>query len=169
MFPFKQTFPTPVEHTKGINTCQYICLHHTGTKEWTIKGVLDGLYRRADYASCHFVVDANWDCYKIWDPKDILWHAGVSSWWKLTDMNNHSIGIEVIWPLSDWWFTKEQKIMTKRLVQHLMWAFKIPMEHVLRHRDIAPKRKVDIADTFWKWEYISFAQWCWTLKPKEVK
>lgn len=169
MFPFKQTFPTPSEHTKGTNTCQYIILHHTGTKEWTIQGVLDGLYRRADYASCHFVIDTNWDCYKIGDPKDILWHAWVSSWWKLKDMNNYSVGIEIIWPLSDWGFTSEQKLATRKLVQHLMAVLNIPMERVLCHKDIAPKRKVDVADSFWNKEYISFAQYVGTLKPKEYK
>lgn len=169
MFKFKAAYPTPKESTPWVNTCEYIILHHTGTKEWTIKGVLDWLYRRADYASCHFVVDINWDCYKIWQPKDILWHAGESKWGKLTDMNKYSLGIEVIWPLSDWGFTKEQKVAVKKLIQHLMAVCKIPMERVLRHKDIAPKRKWDISDAFWNKEYISFWQYCWSLKPEEQK
>lgn len=127
MFPFKAIFPTPKEHTPWINTCQYICLHHTWTKEGTIKGVLDGLNKRADYASCHFIVDVNWDCYKIWSPKDILWHAWVSSWWKLKDMNKYSVWIEVIWPLSNGGFTKEQKIAVRRLIQHLMAVLNVPL------------------------------------------
>lgn len=72
---FKQTFPTPSEHTQGVNTCEFIVLHHTATGEGTIKGVLDGLYRRADYASCHYTVDTNGDVYKIGEDKNILWHA----------------------------------------------------------------------------------------------
>ena len=169
MYPLKKTFPTPKEHTPGTNTCEYICLHHTGTKEWTIKGVLDGLYKRADYASCHFVVDVNWDCYKIGDPKDILWHVGESSWGKKKDMNKYSVGIEVIWPLSDWGFTSEQKLAVRKLIQHLMAVLNIPMNNVLRHKDFAPKRKVDIADTFWNKEYLSYTQYMGTLKPKEYK
>ena len=169
MYPFKQTFPKPAEHTPGVNTCQYIILHHTGTKEWTIKGVLDWLYRRNDYASCHFVVDINGDVYKIWDPRDILWHAGESKWGKLKDMNKYSVGIEVIGPLSDGWFTGEQKLAVRRLIQHLMAVLNIPMTNVLRHKDIAPKRKIDISDTFWNKEYISYEQYMGTLKPKEIK
>lgn len=96
MFPFKQTFPSPAERTKGTNTKEFIILHHTGTGDGTIKGVLDGLYRRSDYASCHFVVDTNGDAYKIGSPDDILWHAGVSKWGKRKEMNPCSLGIEVI-------------------------------------------------------------------------
>ena len=169
MFPFKQIFPTPKERTPGINTCQYIILHHTWTKEGTIKGVLDGLYKRDDYASCHFVIDVNGDAYKIGDPKDILWHAGESSWWKLKDLNKYSVGIEIIGPLSGWGFTSEQKLAVRKLVQHLMAVLNIPFTNVLRHKDIAPKRKVDPADTLWKNEYISFGQYVGTLKPKEYK
>lgn len=149
MYPFKQTFPTPKEHTPGKNTTKYIILHHTGTKEGTIKGVLDGLYKRDDYASCHFVVDTNGDAYKIGEPSDILWHAGESSWNGIKDLNNHSVGIEIIGPLSDGGFTDAQRKTVRELVQHLMYVLGIPKENILRHKDIAPKRKVDIADTFW--------------------
>lgn len=129
---------------------------------------MDGLYRRPDYASCHFAIDTNGDCYKIGDPKDILWHAGVSKWGKLTDMNNYSVGIELIGPLADGGFTSEQKLALRKLIQHLMFALNIPMTNVLRHKDIAPKRKVDPADTLWNGEYLTFAQYCGTLKPKEA-
>ena len=155
MFPFKKTFPTPKEHTPWVNSCDFIIIHHTWTKEWTINGVLDGLYRRDDFASCHFVVDINLDSYKIGNPTDILWHAWVSSWGWISDLNKYSMGIEIIWPLSNGWFTKEQKKVVSELIGHLMASFNIPAERVLRHRDIAPKRKVDVADSFFmikSWE-----------------
>ena len=80
MFAFTKTFPTPKEHTEGRNACKYIIVHHTGTGEGTVNGVIDGLYRRADYASCHFLIDTTGDAYKFGEPTDILWHAGVSQW-----------------------------------------------------------------------------------------
>lgn len=166
MFPFKQTFPKPKEHTQWVNTCEYIIVHHTGTGEWTIKWVLDGLYKRDDYASCHFVVDTNGDAYKIGDPKDILWHAGESSWkWK-KDMNKYSVWIEIIWQLADGGFTAQQKNTVRELTQHLMAALNISPENVLRHKDIAPKRKVDVADSFWKVD--SWADYQKSLIKKQV-
>lgn len=50
-----------------------------------------------------------------------------------------------------------------------MAVLNIPFTNVLRHKDIAPKRKIDIADTFWKNEYISWGQYIGSLKPKEIK
>ena len=166
MFPFKTIFPTPAEHTNGINADDYIILHHTWTGEGTIQGVLDWLNKRDDYASCHFVVDTNWDAYKIGNPTDILWHAWESSWKWLTDMNKYSMGIEIIWPLKNWGFTDEQRKTVYWLVCHLMASFKIPKENVIRHKDIAPKRKVDVADTFWNNKYKTFADYQKTFVPR---
>lgn len=163
MFPFKKTFPSPDERSKGINTKQFIIVHHTATQEGTIKGVLDGLYRRPDYASCHFTVDTNGDAYKIGSPDDILWHAGESQWGKFVMMNNYSLGIEIIGPLTNGGFTDSQRKTVRDLIQHLMATFKIPRWNVLRHRDITSSRsskgelaqpgdisrKIDVADTFW--------------------
>lgn len=156
---YKKTFPTPAEHSAGKNSCQYIVLHHTATKEGTINGVLDGLYRRPDFASCHYCIDINGDVYKIGKDTDILWHAGVSSWKGLTDMNKYSIGIEVIGPLSNGGFTDEQREAIQTLVTELCDTHKIPQDRLIRHKDIAPKRKTDIADTLWNGIAPSWEVW----------
>jgi len=142
---YAATYPTPAEHTYGTNSCEFIIVHHTGTKHGTIKGVLDGLYRRADYASCHYCVDINGDIYKIGNDTDILWHAGVSEWGGRSDMNRYSIGIEVIGIDS---FTDAQRVSVKKLVRGLMLKHKIQPERVLRHADVAPNRKTDVHINF---------------------
>ena len=127
--------------TNWINTREYIVLHHTWTWEWTIKGVLNTLTKWK--VSCHYVISENGDLYKIWNTNQILWHAGISEWnWK-KDMNNYSIWIEVIWPMKDW-FTKEQRVSLRKLVEHLMFKFNISNDKVIRHKDIAAGRKIDI-------------------------
>ena len=139
MFPFKKTLQTK-NITPGINSCQYIILHHTATQEGSIDGVLKTLTETANPVSsgksCHFVIDTNGDTYKIGDPKNILWHAGESKWWDLIFMNRYSLGIEFIWPLSSEWFTREQIITGTRLVEYLMLVFWIPKENIIRHKDI---------------------------------
>lgn len=142
---YKQELQTN-NKSKWVNTREFIIVHHTGTKKGTIEWVLNTLTKWK--VSVHYVVDFNWDIYKIWKTSDILWHCGKSEWnWK-TNMNKYSIWIEVIW----WaWeeFPIEQRQAVRELIQHLMKTFDISKENVLRHSDIAPWRKVDIADSFW--------------------
>lgn len=157
---FKQTLPSPEEKSKWTNTCEIFVRHHTGTQEKTIKGVLDGLYRRKDEASCLLVVDEDWNKYKIGEDSDILRHCWESSWWKFKKVRNsvnpYAIWMEVIWPLKDWWFTQAQFDSSVELARYYIQKYWIKYENVVRHKDIAPKRKVDIADTFWN---KKFATW----------
>lgn len=153
---YKATLQTK-NKTAGVNTCQFIVLHHTATGEDTIKGVLKTLTTGA--VSCHYVVDTNGDVYKIGEDKDILWHAGASAWGNLTDLNRFSIGIETIWPLSDGGFTDAQRDSVGKLVIELSKKYWIWKGNILRHKDIAPARKTDIADTFWNKQFKSFDEY----------
>ena len=159
MFPFKQVLTTR-NITPGMNTKEYIVLHHTGTPQGTLAGNLKVLTTWP--VSCHFVVDGDGSAYKIGSPDMILWHAGESQWGNKKGMNSFSLGIETIGPD----FTDAQRKTVRELVQHLMAVFNIPKENFLRHADltnagsakkilwdgVSPSRKVDIADSFWKIE-----------------
>lgn len=154
----KQILDSPAERSKWVNTKEFLIYHHTGTQEWTISWVLDGLNKRADFASCHYAIDTNWDIYQMWTPDDILWHAWVSEWkWK-KDLNKYSIWIEIIWPMKNGWFTKEQVSALRELTSELCVLYWIKEENVLRHKDIAPKRKVDPADTLWNKDFKTFEE-----------
>ncbi len=159
--------------SKGKNTCEYVIIHHTATGQWSIKWVLRQLTTWP--VSCHFVVDTNWDIYRIGKLTDILWHWGRSSWRWRTDMNRYSIGIEVIWPLP--WFTDEQRKSVREIIQFLKDSLGFPCENILRHRDISPGRKTDIHDSFWNNEFKSFTDYqnsfvnipIIPMKPSEFK
>ena len=164
---YKQELKT---NNKSIwkNTRQYIVLHHTATGENSINWVLKTL--TVWKVSCHYVINTNWDKYKIWNTDDILRHAWISEWKWLKDMNKYSIWIEVIWPLPGVWFTKEQRISLRELIEHLMFKFKIPKENVIRHKDVAPKRKIDIDDRIWlNWWFATFKDYQDSLIAKEMK
>lgn len=143
--------------SKGVNTCDYIVLHHTATSEGSIAWVLRTL--TVGMVSCHYVVDTNGDIYQIGEDKDILWHAGVSSWEGKEDMNRYSIGIEIIWPLKNGGFTDEQRIAVRGLVLDLMERHRIGKRQVIRHKDISPGRKIDVQDSFWNGQHKTFAQY----------
>lgn len=46
-----------------------------------------------------------------------------------------------------------------------MSAYNIPKENVIRHKDIAPGRKPDVADTFWGTGYRTYKDYQDTLTP----
>lgn len=162
MFPVKANYTSRQRNfTKWLkNTCEYIVLHHTATWFDTVNGnIRTLLWETWRQVSAHFLIDTNWEVYKLGDPTQVLWHAGTSSWEWRTDMNRFSIGIEVIGPLPNVWFTNEQKFAVRRLCEHLMKVLNIPKERVIRHKDIAPGRKTDISDTLWWDKYKTFEEY----------
>lgn len=142
--------------SKWINTREYIVVHHTWSKHWSIKWVLNTV--TSWKVSVHYVVDCNWDKYKIWNTTDILWHCWKSEWKDKKNMNKYSIGIEIIWWLWEE-FPKEQRQSVRELIEHLMMTFDIPKENVLRHKDISPWRKTDVSDIFWNHWFNSWKEY----------
>ena len=151
--------------SKWTNTCEYIVLHHTAS--WNAVpwiNVAKYLATNPAQVSVHYVVDRNGDIYKLAEDTAICWHAWVSSReWK-TDLNKYSIWIEIV---SDWVaFTNEQRKSVKELVTYLMNTHSLWSEKVIRHKDIAPLRKIDVWDKFWNNEFITYKDYqaSYTLK-----
>jgi N-acetyl-anhydromuramyl-L-alanine amidase AmpD len=151
--------------TAGVNTCKYIIVHHTAW--WTFASNLRYLSEWTAQASVHYIVWPDGEIGKIGQDTDILWHAWQSQRGTLSDMNKYSIWIEVVWP--DYWkyskvgFSEEQKKDLWDLIIYLMKEHNIPIENVLRHKDVAPWRKTDIADSFWNTEYSSWQDYLTSL------
>lgn len=169
MYPFKKDLSARQKNiSPGVNTCEFIVLHHTATGEWTLNGNIKTLlWETKRPVSCHFLIDTNGDAYKLGDPKQILWHAGESKWLKRKDLNKYSVGIELIGPIERVWFTDAQRHTTYWLTQHLMAVLWVPKENVIRHKDIAPWRKPDVADALWWDKYNTYKEWQNTLSPRE--
>ena len=100
-------------------------------------------------ASVHFVIWPNWECWKIWDPKDKLRHAGNGSWWWMDNVNNWFLGIEVVW-YGD--FNIKQMIRLTDLVEYLMWNFpSIDRNNIVRHSDVTQDRETTRKKILWDW------------------
>ena len=162
MITIKKHLQTP-NFSPGVNTKEYIVVHHTATGEGSINGVLAGFTQPGGRASCHDTIDTNGDIYQIADDDAILWHAGISLWQGRTNLNKYSIGIEIIGPLGKTatpaQFTDASREGLRRLVFHLHTKYKTPEEKILRHKDISPGRKVDPYDTLWSRDFPSWSQY----------
>lgn len=132
----------------------YIIFHFTGTAnaEEAANVYLDGK-RDEDVGrvSPHYMIDEGGRITRFVDEKDRAWHAGLSYWQGLTDMNSHSIGIELVnegynnnFPP----FPIPQIESLKALSKDIMRRHGIPAHHILGHSDIAPGRKNDPGPAF---------------------
>ncbi len=75
------------------------------------------------------------------------WHAGAGGWGAITDVNSHSIGIELANP-GDAPFPEPQIAALERLLGDVMARWGIPPECVIGHSDMAPERKRDPGPRF---------------------
>ena len=130
-----------------------IILHYTG-----MKNTKQSLARMCDpnsAVSAHYLIGEDGEIYQIVKETNRAWHAGISCWAGQTDINSHSIGIEMQNPgheLGYKKFTEEQMDGLVSLTKDIFKRRTIPNRNVLGHSDIAPARKKDPGKLFnWQW------------------
>lgn len=141
--------------TKGaVNSRKLIIVHHTASGNATLNSILR-FFRLSNAVSIHYVVGREGEIVQMVDENNVAWHCGKSEWKGFTDINNCSIGIEV---LSDGKsYTDAQRLAVKELCLDIMERNNIIRFRVLRHADVAlPRgRKSDISFPF----YEKFNDW----------
>ncbi len=111
---------------------------------------LDGLK-----LSTHYIVDFDGTIWQCVDEKNRAWHAGVSSWQGLTDINSRSIGIEVCHrSLGQSAFNRRQIKSLIALCQNIIARWHISADKIVAHSDIAPNRKADPGKAF-PWQELA--------------
>lgn len=126
-----------------------IILHYTGTRD--LEETYSYLLDPAREVSAHYVVDVDGTIMQLVDEKKRAWHAGVSSWEGVTDINSHSIGIEIQNPGHEFGyvpFPQDQIDAVKELCRDIMQRWDIKPKNVLGHSDVAPGRKIDPGELF---------------------
>ena len=97
--------------------------------------------------SAHYVIGRDGHVYHMLNDYLRAWHAGVSRWGSITDMNSCSIGIELDNNGSEP-FQPAQISSLLALLTHLKKAYNIPASNFIGHQDIAPGRKPDPGPLF---------------------
>jgi N-acetylmuramoyl-L-alanine amidase len=153
------------DHTytaKGQSSrARFLVLHYTvGDKLSSIKTLTE------QEVSAHYLVtdDPTPVIYNLVDEKNAAWHAGNSSWKNFTQLNNSSIGIEIVNP--GWKNTPQGRVYAPfapsqinaliPLVRDIVTRHHIAPENVLGHSDIAPLRKQDPGPMF-PWRQLAAA------------
>ncbi|RJS23142.1 N-acetylmuramoyl-L-alanine amidase [Corallococcus sp. H22C18031201] len=145
--------PSPNYDERNGTAIDAIILHHTASNDG--KADLSWLRNPQSKVSANYMIDRDGKVYQLVSDEKRAWHAGVSELRGVpTDMNARSIGIEIVNDGSGKTaFTEAQYKSITQLVGYLKQEYKVPMENILGHKDVAvPKgRKDDPASNFdWK-------------------
>ena len=196
---------TPVKETKGISTSrrtssssigsmgkfkvdsdtyvslgrneriQFVVVHYTATNnEYSIKELI------SNRVSAHFLVLDEDDSmiYNLVPLDQRAWHAGASSFRGRTNLNDTSIGIEIVsdgiardrrndpnrYPPYDAYLEYKQIQIEKvaQIIKYVAARYNIPARNIVAHSDIAPSRKKDPGAKFpWKELYEKYDIGAW--------
>ena len=165
---YSPNFSLPKRTKKKI---KFIILHYTGMKKEEL--ALKRLCDEKTKVSSHYFVRRNGELINLIPDLYEAWHAGKSNWKKTKSLNKSSIGIEIQNQGHDHnyeRFASKQIITITKLLKQLIRFYKIDLNNVLGHSDIAPDRKKDPGENFpWKkLAKIKLAKWH-KLDEKKIK
>ena len=134
---------------------KFLVFHYTGMKNE--KSALERLSGKNSKVSCHYFIKKNGVIVNLVPDLYISWHAGISSWKRLKELNKYSIGIEIHNPGHQFGykrFNKKQTNSIKKLSLKLAKKYNLKGKHFLGHSDISTNRKKDPGENF-PWELLS--------------
>lgn len=125
-----------------------IVIHYTAMESCAL--ARDRLCDPAAEVSAHWLIAGDGSAEALVPEEARAWHAGQSFWRGTSDVNSHSIGIELA-NRGDHPFPEPQMAALEELLRAIMARWSIRPEGVLAHSDIAPGRKSDPGPRFdWK-------------------
>ncbi|WP_018699580.1 N-acetylmuramoyl-L-alanine amidase [Amorphus coralli] len=149
--------PSPnTDSREGVRP-SLVILHYTGMP--SAEGALSWLCDPASRVSSHYFIFEDGRIVQSVDEADRAWHAGVSGWHAIRNVNAASIGIEIANPGHDHGyvdFPDDQIEAVRGLVLRIMGRWGIPGRNVIGHSDVAPGRKIDPGERF-PWERLAQA------------
>lgn len=122
-----------------------IVIHYTAMG--SAKAACARLCDPAAEVSAHYLIDYDGACLSLVAEDKRAWHAGAGAWRDITDVNSHSIGIELQNDGAEP-FGEPQMVALERLVREIMERWGIVPEGVIGHQDCAPGRKIDPGPRF---------------------
>jgi N-acetylmuramoyl-L-alanine amidase len=144
-----------VEPRRDGARADMLVLHYTGMETAEISCMR--LCSADSKVSCHYLIDNDGMITQMVDEDLRAWHAGVSSWRGVEDINSCSIGIEIqnrghTLVYDD--FPAVQMQAVGALSRDICERHAIAAERVLAHSDIAPLRKIDPGEKF-DWKFLA--------------
>ena len=144
-------FKSPNFDSRKSIPIKFIIIHYTALRN--CQEAIKYLCNKDKKVSCHYLISKKGEIYQLVNDKKRAWHAGISCWGNITDINSHSIGVELDYDAN----IEGKKFSTKminslsELISSLKSRYNIENTNILAHSDIAPFRKIDPGKMFpWK-------------------
>lgn len=126
-----------------------LVIHYTGRP--TFEESLEWLTSPEKKVSAHYLIGEGGEILQLVEDEKRAWHAGVSHWAGVSDINSCSIGIELQNPGHAFGYNDFPDAQTAALIElchEILKRHGIPAGRVLGHSDVAPMRKPDPGEKF---------------------
>ena len=107
--------------------------------------------------SSHYLINRRGRIFRLVQDRHVAWHAGKSCWGKYKNLNENSLGIELVNKGHQFGYTsfkKKQISSLIKLCKKLIKKYKINKKNIVGHSDIASLRKIDPGEKF-PWKYLA--------------
>ena len=134
---------------------KFVIIHYTGMQSEIAS--INRLKNPKFKVSCHYLINRKGRVMRMVEDSRIAWHAGKSKWKDFQNLNNFSIGIELVNKGHNYGYQTYTSNQIKNLIKLckiLKKKYSIKKENFLGHSDIAPLRKMDPGEKF-PWEKLS--------------
>lgn len=126
-----------------------LVLHYTGMQDGP--SAIAKLCDPKSQVSAHYVVEEDGNVLNLVAEDKRAWHAGVSAWNGILDVNSASIGVEIVNGGHEFGlpgFHDAQINSVIHLCQGILRRHAIPWHNIVGHNEIAPDRKLDPGEKF---------------------
>ena len=162
--------PNYSRNSRPKKSIKFIIIHYTGMQS-EIESI-NRLINKNSKVSCHYLINRKGKIMQMVKENKIAWHAGVSKWKNIKNLNKNSIGIELVNKGHIFGYENYSNLQINSLIKlctKLKKKYKIYKENFLGHSDIAPYRKIDPGEKF-PWKKLSnykLGKW-YNLKKNEI-
>ncbi|MEM6909437.1 MAG: N-acetylmuramoyl-L-alanine amidase [Pseudomonadota bacterium] len=132
-----------------------VVLHYTEMKP--VEAALGKLSNPEAKVSAHYLISEDGVVTQLVAEEKRAWHAGISYWRGVKDVNSASIGIELDHPGHGGRYREFADAQFEALVPllaRIVKQYDIPRANVVGHSDVAPLRKIDPGELF-PWERLA--------------
>lgn len=138
---------------RGRDSPDMVVIHYTAME--TAEAALERLSAPEHEVSAHYLIAEDGRLWQMVREADRAWHAGAGAWGRVTDVNSHSLGIELA-NTGAHPFSEPQMAVLERLLADILQRWNIPPARVIGHQDMAPERKSDPGRRF-DWRRLALA------------